>query len=250
MRNSASSAAVDHQRRDAGRRDDDAFRGADRRSEGGRRRHPHPRGRRQDGADARASRPPRGAGETHRRASPASRRRACGRSSSRTASRRSPATCSTARRSKRCRRRRTSSSWPASSSARPAIRPMTWAMNVLVPAIVAETFKASRIVAFSTGCVYPFAPVDERRLDGGRAARSAGRICRLLPRPRAHVRIPLGAPRHARPAVPAELRHRPALRRPARHRARRCATASRSTSPWAMSTSSGRATPARRRCAA
>jgi nucleoside-diphosphate-sugar epimerase len=38
--------------------------------------------------------------------------------------------------------------------------PMTWAMNVLVPAFVAEAFKASRIVAFSTGCVYPFAPVD------------------------------------------------------------------------------------------
>jgi nucleoside-diphosphate-sugar epimerase len=36
---------------------------------------------------------------------------------------------------------------------------MTWAMNVLVPAIVAEAYKASRIVAFSTGCVYPFAPV-------------------------------------------------------------------------------------------
>ncbi len=37
----------------------------------------------------------------------------------------------------------------------------TWAMNVQVPAIVAETFKASRIVAFSTGCVYPFATVRE-----------------------------------------------------------------------------------------
>jgi nucleoside-diphosphate-sugar epimerase len=37
---------------------------------------------------------------------------------------------------------------------------LTWAMNVLVPAIVAETFAASRIVAFSTGCVYPFVPVD------------------------------------------------------------------------------------------
>jgi nucleoside-diphosphate-sugar epimerase len=35
----------------------------------------------------------------------------------------------------------------------------TWAMNVLAPAIVAETFAASRIVAFSTGCVYPFVPV-------------------------------------------------------------------------------------------
>jgi nucleoside-diphosphate-sugar epimerase len=37
---------------------------------------------------------------------------------------------------------------------------MTWAMNVLVPAFVAEAFRVSRIVAFSTGCVYPFAPVD------------------------------------------------------------------------------------------
>jgi nucleoside-diphosphate-sugar epimerase len=33
---------------------------------------------------------------------------------------------------------------------------LTWAMNVHVPAIVAEHFRASRIVAFSTGCVYPF----------------------------------------------------------------------------------------------
>ena len=38
--------------------------------------------------------------------------------------------------------------------------PLTWAMNVHVPAIVAETFAASRIVAFSTGCVYPFVPVE------------------------------------------------------------------------------------------
>ncbi|GAB5469141.1 MAG: NAD(P)-dependent oxidoreductase [Rhodospirillales bacterium] len=34
-----------------------------------------------------------------------------------------------------------------------------WAMNTHVPALVAEAFKASRIVAFSTLCVYPFAPV-------------------------------------------------------------------------------------------
>src|SRR5437016_4785010 len=37
---------------------------------------------------------------------------------------------------------------------------LTWAMNVHAPAIVAEVFAASRIVAFSTGCVYPFVPVD------------------------------------------------------------------------------------------
>jgi nucleoside-diphosphate-sugar epimerase len=33
---------------------------------------------------------------------------------------------------------------------------LTWAMNVHVPALVAESFRESRIVAFSTGCVYPF----------------------------------------------------------------------------------------------
>jgi nucleoside-diphosphate-sugar epimerase len=36
---------------------------------------------------------------------------------------------------------------------------LTWAMNVHAPAIVAEAFASSRIVAFSTGCVYPFVPV-------------------------------------------------------------------------------------------
>ena len=33
---------------------------------------------------------------------------------------------------------------------------LTWAMNAVVPAHVAEKFHKSRIVAFSTGCVYPF----------------------------------------------------------------------------------------------
>jgi nucleoside-diphosphate-sugar epimerase len=37
--------------------------------------------------------------------------------------------------------------------------PLTWAMNVHVPALVAEAFARSRIVAFSTACVYPFVPV-------------------------------------------------------------------------------------------
>ena len=36
---------------------------------------------------------------------------------------------------------------------------LTWAMNVHVPALVAEAFRDSRIVAFSTGCVYPFVAV-------------------------------------------------------------------------------------------
>jgi nucleoside-diphosphate-sugar epimerase len=37
--------------------------------------------------------------------------------------------------------------------------PLTWAMNTLVPARVAEMFRTSRIVVFSTGCVYPFVDV-------------------------------------------------------------------------------------------
>ena len=36
----------------------------------------------------------------------------------------------------------------------------TWAMNVAVPFMVAETFRESRIVAFSTACVYPYVGVD------------------------------------------------------------------------------------------
>jgi len=36
---------------------------------------------------------------------------------------------------------------------------LTWAMNAHVPAIIGEAFTASRIVAFSTACVYPFVDV-------------------------------------------------------------------------------------------
>jgi nucleoside-diphosphate-sugar epimerase len=42
---------------------------------------------------------------------------------------------------------------------------LTWAMNAHVPALVAQAFCRSRIVAFSTGCVYPFVPVNGRGAD-------------------------------------------------------------------------------------
>jgi nucleoside-diphosphate-sugar epimerase len=42
---------------------------------------------------------------------------------------------------------------------------LTWAMNSHVPALVAQAFCESRIVAFSTGCVYPFVPVDGKGAD-------------------------------------------------------------------------------------
>jgi nucleoside-diphosphate-sugar epimerase len=39
---------------------------------------------------------------------------------------------------------------------------LTWAMNVFVPALVAEAFAGSRIVVFSTGCVYPFVSINHQ----------------------------------------------------------------------------------------
>jgi nucleoside-diphosphate-sugar epimerase len=37
----------------------------------------------------------------------------------------------------------------------------TWAMNTFLPGLVAERFRASRIVAFSTGNVYPLRPIEQ-----------------------------------------------------------------------------------------
>jgi nucleoside-diphosphate-sugar epimerase len=42
---------------------------------------------------------------------------------------------------------------------------LTWAMNAHVPALVAQAFRNARIVAFSTGCVYPFVPVEGKGAD-------------------------------------------------------------------------------------
>ncbi len=38
---------------------------------------------------------------------------------------------------------------------------MTWAVNTYVPALVADHYKDSRIVAFSTGCVYPLVSIEK-----------------------------------------------------------------------------------------
>jgi nucleoside-diphosphate-sugar epimerase len=51
---------------------------------------------------------------------------------------------------------------------------LTWAMNSHVPALVAQAFAASRIVAFSTGCVYPFVPVDGKGSDEDMAPNPPG----------------------------------------------------------------------------
>jgi hypothetical protein len=44
---------------------------------------------------------------------------------------------------------------------------LTWAMNTHVPALVAQAFAGSKIVAFSTGCVYPFVAVGGTGADEG-----------------------------------------------------------------------------------
>ena len=46
---------------------------------------------------------------------------------------------------------------------------LTWAMNAHVPALVAERFRDARIVAFSSGNIYPFSPVSQ----GGAAETTA-----------------------------------------------------------------------------
>jgi nucleoside-diphosphate-sugar epimerase len=51
---------------------------------------------------------------------------------------------------------------------------LTWAMNALVPALVAQAFRESRIVTFSTGCVYPFVPVDGKGSDEDMAPNPPG----------------------------------------------------------------------------
>ncbi len=51
---------------------------------------------------------------------------------------------------------------------------LTWAMNTHVPALVAQAFRGSRIVAFSTGCVYPFVSVDGKGSDESMAPNPPG----------------------------------------------------------------------------
>ena len=51
---------------------------------------------------------------------------------------------------------------------------LTWAMNAHVPALVAQAFPGARIVAFSTGCVYPFVPVNGKGADESLAPNPPG----------------------------------------------------------------------------
>ena len=73
----------------------------------------------------------------------------------------------------------------------------TWAMNAAVPAFVAERYAGARIVAFSTGNVYPLTPAGARRLARERRA-GAGRRVRVLVSRRASGSSTAAAARTAR----------------------------------------------------
>ena len=75
---------------------------------------------------------------------------------------------------------------------------LTWAMNAHVPALVAEAYAGSRIVAYSSGCVYPYVDVKQ----GGATEATptvppSGHLCLLLRRPRSDV--PAFLARHGTP---------------------------------------------------
>jgi hypothetical protein len=103
-------------------------------------------------------------------------------------------------------------------------QPLTWAMNTHVAALVADTFRASRIVAFSTGNVYP-----------SDAARAAGASEATPPSPIGeYAQSCLGRERHVRSTSPPahgtpgrivrlNYANRHALRRAAGHRLARLA---------------------------
>ena len=186
----------------------------------GRRRHPDPRRRRQDGADAGAPRQARRAVASASSASPASATRRCASSldahgvetiAVRPARPRPPST--------RCPTCPTSSSRPATSSAPAATPALTWAMNAHVPALVAETLPrlAHRRL------------LDRQRLSARRRSARAGASEATPPAPVGeYAQSCLGrermfeyfSARHGTPGRhrPPQLRDRHALRRAVRHR--------------------------------
>ena len=92
------------------------------------------------------------------------------------------------------------------------------------PALVAEAMAESRIVAFSTGCVYPFVPVDSGGSTEDSPLTPPGEYANSCVGRERILQLVLGETRHAGPPLPAELRDRPPLRRAARRaRARSCA---------------------------
>ena len=65
---------------------------------------------------------------------------------------------------------------------------LTWAINVYLPGMVAQRYRSSRIVAFSSGNIYKFVPSNS---GGSAEADTVGahrRLCHERSWPRAHLR--------------------------------------------------------------
>ena len=66
---------------------------------------------------------------------------------------------------------------------------LTWAMNTYLPGLVAERYRTSRIVAFSSGNVYGLEPASGDGSTESSAIAPCRRICTVGPWPGADVRI-------------------------------------------------------------
>ena len=91
----------------------------------------------------------------------------------------------------------------------------TWMINSVLPAIVAERFSQSRIVVFSTGCVYPLTSAATGGSIETDSLTPPGEYALFLYCSRTSFFALLQNPGNAHSAVSAQLRHRPSLRRSA-----------------------------------
>ena len=106
---------------------------------------------------------------------------------------------------------------------------LTWAMNALVPALVAESFRDVAHRRLLDRQRLPAEHDRPARGERGDAGRPGRRVRAELRRARAHVRVLLDEVRHAGPDLPPQLRDRHALRRARRHRRQDQARPGRST---------------------
>jgi hypothetical protein len=110
-------------------------------------------------------------------------------------------------------------------------------MNAHVPALVAEAFAGSRIVAYSTGCVYPYVNVHHGgATEATPATPPPGAYANSCVAREGMFRYFLAHARNAGTHHPPQLCDRHALRRAARCRHARARRRARSISPRATST--------------
>ena len=144
------------------------------------------------------------------------------------ASKRSPVTFSIDKDWRPCRRVPNILYLPAQKFGTTGQESRTWAMNTYLAGMVCERFPKSRIVAYSTGNVYPLTAVDSGGPTEDTTPRSRRRIRHDGHGARADVRVLQREVRNSRFDRASELRRRDAIRRTGRHRPRRCRQSSRS----------------------